>query len=461
MDDKLKLVVNDALGQYAIQRARMSLLNPGGMGLDSKRTQAWCEYGFKENLEFSDLYKLYRRGGVAHGAVEKVVKNCWKTFPWVIQGEEHDESRKETPWERKVKATANVPFWRSVMEADRRRLVGRFSGLILRIRDSQDWDQPVRGRGRQLVSVIPAWASALKPIDFDMEPKSDRYGQPKYWQYTQVDANGGQSQVKIHYDRIIILGDDSSDAIGFLEPAFNAFVSLEKVEGGSGESFLKNAARQIAVNFDKEIDFASLASMYGVSVNELQEKFNEAAWEINRGNDQMLVMQGAQATPLTSAVADPEPTYDVNLRTISAATGIPSKILTGMQTGERASSEDVKEFNATCQSRRNGDLAFEIHGVFAHLMRIGVVDSVSEYTVMWDDLTDATQADKLANAKIMSDINNVSLSSGSEVFTRDEIRTAAGYEPLPGGDALGETDPVDEEDEEDDGDEDPPADPAE
>lgn len=455
--EKLTMAVNAALSQAAILRARMGLLN-GGMGLDNKRHQAWCEYGFPEIIEFRDLYKLYRRGGVAHGAVEKVVKNCWKTFPWVIQGDKQDESSKETPWERRLKAQANVPFWRSFMEADRRRLVGRFAGLILRIRDSQDWDQPVRGRGRQLVSLIPAWASALTPLDFDMEPKSDRYGQPKYWQYTQVDANGGASQVKIHYDRIIILGDNASDAIGFLEPAYNAFVSLEKVEGGSGESFLKNAARQIAVNFEKDIDFANLAAMYGVSVDDLQEKFNEAAAEINRGNDQMLVMQGAQATPLTSAVADPEPTYDVNLRSIAAATGIPSKILSGMQTGERASSEDVKEFNATCQSRRNGDLAFEIHGVFAHLMRIGVVDTVNEYTVMWDDLTDATQADKLTNAKTMSDINNVSLASGESVFTRNEIRTASGYEPLPGGDILGEDEP---EDEQDDDVEDPPTDPAE
>jgi len=31
-----------------------------------------------------------------------------------------------------------------------------------------------------------------------------------------------------------ILGDYSDDAIGFMEPAYNAFVSLEMVEGGSG-----------------------------------------------------------------------------------------------------------------------------------------------------------------------------------------------------------------------------------
>lgn len=64
------------------------------------------------------------------------------------------------------------------------------------------------------------------------------------------------------------------------------------MEGGSGESFLKNAARQLNVNFEKEIDFNNLASLYGVTVDELQEKFNEVAGEINRGNDVLMTTRG-------------------------------------------------------------------------------------------------------------------------------------------------------------------------
>lgn len=451
MTDKLTLAVNHAINDLRMARARMGLLNPS-MGLDAKRDAAWCEYGFKENLEFSDFYKLYRRGGISHGAVEKLIGNCWKTDPWVIEGDEQDEARDETPWERRLKPIMTAKFWRHFAEADRRRLVGRFSGLILRVRDSQTWDRPVKGKPA-LAGVIPAWASSLKPVDFDTEPNSDRYDLPKYWQYTQINPDGGASQVKIHYDRIIILGDWTADAIGFLEPAFNAFVSLEKVEGGSGESFLKNASRQVSVNFDKGVDFNNLASMYGVSVTELQEKFNEAAREINRGNDQMLITQGATVAPLVSAVADPKPTYDVNLQTAAAAVDIPTKILVGMQTGERASSEDQKYMNARCQSRRARDLSFEIHDLVEHLMRIRVVERVAEFAVMWDDLTDATQADKLANAKLMSDINTAAMATGEQVFRTDEIRSAAGYDADDAPDPLGE-------DDEDEDDEDPAPDPA-
>src|SRR5690606_3707223 len=234
---------------------------------------------------------------------------------------------------------------------------------------------------------------------------------PKYWQYDQVTANGGRSQVKIHYDRIFILGDYTADAIGFLDPAYNAFVSLEKVEGGSGESFLKNAARQLNINFDKDVDLAGIASMYGVTLAELQDKYDEAAVEVNRGNDMVLPTQGATVTPLVATVPDPTPTYTINIQTIAAALDIPQRILIGNQTGERASTEDREYFNARCQSRRE-ELGYEIRQLVEHLMRLKIIAPEPEFAVMWDDLTEAKQGDKLANAKTMAEVNTAAIATG-------------------------------------------------
>ncbi|EPK7550157.1 anti-CBASS protein Acb1 family protein, partial [Enterobacter hormaechei] len=234
-------------------------------------------------------------------------------------------------------------------------------------------------------------------------------------------------------------------AIGFLEPAYNAFVSLEKVEGGSGESFLKNAARQLALSFDKEIDFGSIASMYGVKVDELQDKFNDAAREMNRGNDVLLSLQGASVTSLVSPVSDPSPTYNVNLQTAAAGVDIPTRILVGNQQAERSSTEDQKYFNARCQSRRV-DLSFEIEDFCDKLIDLQIVDSVSQKAVIWDDLNEQTGTEKLTNAKTMGEINQTMQGSGDEpAFTREEIRTAAGYDN-DDEEPLGEED-GDEEDE--------------
>ena len=421
MNEKMAMAVNHAT--TALARARAGLLNPGGFGLDNKRLGAWCEYGFPGDITTADFVSLYRRGGIAHGAVNKLIGHCWKTDPWVIEGEPQDESREETPWEKSFKASIPDDFWNAIMEADLRRLVCRYSALVLRLRDSKNFDQPVSG-SPALEEAVPAWAGAIKPGEYD------DIGAVKFWQYTPTRHDGTPlPAINVHPDRIIILGDYSADAIGFLEPAYNAFVSLEKVEGGSGEAFLKNAARQVGVNFDREVDLSSLAAMYNVPIAELQEKFNEAAREINRGNDAMLITQGASVSTLVATVPDPGPTYNVNLQTAAAALDIPTKILVGMQTGERASTEDQKYFNARCQSRRLGELSRNIRAIVQHLQRIRVVKPIRVLSVMWDDLTEATTEEKLANAKTMSDINAIALALGAEVFDLNEIRVAAGFEP--------------------------------
>lgn len=450
MTDKLTLAVNHALNDARMARARMAMLAPT-MGLDAKRSTAWCEYGFKEDITYDDLYGLYRRGGIAHGAVKKIISACWQTNPEIIEGDEQDETRKETAWERKAKTVFTNRFWRALAEADLRRLVGRYSGILLHIRDNKDWNLPATiGKGLEKITV--AWAGSLQVKEWDTGINSRTYGQPKMWQYLESLPNGSSRRVDVHPDRVFILGDYSADAIGFLEPAYNAFVSLEKVEGGSGESFLKNAARQLNINFDREIEFSNIASMYGVTVEELQGKFNEAAAEVNKGNDVLLTTQGASVTPLVTSVADPGPTYDVNLQTAAAALDIPTKVLVGMQTGERASTEDQRYMNKRCQSRR-GDLSFDIEDLCDKLVGLGILDPVSQKTVIWDDLNASTDAEKLASAKLMADINSASIATGEQPFSGKEIRVAAGYEGEQ--QSLGEDD-----DEETEGEEDPTSDPA-
>ncbi|EIX9551049.1 DUF1073 domain-containing protein [Klebsiella pneumoniae] len=443
MNKNLTLAVNHALNDARMARARMGLMAPT-MGLDNKRHSAWCEYGFPEQVTYENLYALYRRGGIAHGAVEKLVGKCWQTNPEIIEGDDADESKDETAWEKKTKKVFTKRLWRAFAEADRRRLVGRYAGILLHINDSRTWDQPVV-RGKSLKKVTIAWAGSLTVSQWVTDENSADYGQPKQWKYVESLPNGGTNQRFVHPDRVFILGDHSNDAIGFLEPGYNACVSLEKVEGGSGESFLKNAARQLNVNFEKEIDFNNLASLYGVSIDELQDKFNEVAGEMNRGNDVLMTTQGATVAPLVTAVADPSATYNVNLQTFAASVDIPVKVLVGMQTGERASTEDQKYFNARCQSRR-GDLSFEIEDFSDKLIDLKIIDAVSEKTVIWDDLNEQTGTEKLANAKTMAEINQTFQGSGENpAFSREEIRTAAGYEntdEFP----LGEED-GDEEDE--------------
>ena len=461
VEQRLQMACNHAVNDLRIARSRMGLLNPS-MGLDQKRFGAWCEYGFKDSLEFQDFYNLFRRGGVAHGAVNKIVQACWSKAPQIIEGDEQDRAEDVTPWENSLKPILmRGRFWRAFAEADRRRLVGRYSALLLRVRDSGRLSEPIRKKGAALVDVIPVWSSSLKAAGYNENTNHEDYGKVTKWHYTEASiGNSAGRQLEVHPDRIFILGDYTNDAIGFLEPAFNNFVSLEKVEGGSGESFLKNAARQLSISFDKDADLSTMAAAYNVPVADLQEIFDKTTREMNMGNDASIITQGGSVTPLVASIPDPTPTYNVNLQSAAAGLDIPTKILVGMQTGERASTEDQKYFNARCQSRRELELSFEISDMMDHLMRINVVDRIPEYTVIWNDLNEPTRAERLGNTKTMSEINEKTLGQGQSTFTEDELREAAGYDPLEEDESLPETDPDDEDVDDGDPQDTPASDPA-
>lgn len=443
MSDQLTLAVNHAVSDMQLARARAQagiLNNPGFMGgglqtpgLDSKRHQAWCEFGYKPNLDFIDFYKLCARYPIAAGAVNKLSGRCWGTNPWLVQGDMEDKDKDVTPWEDSLKPVLrNGRLWRSFAEADRRRLIGRYSGLILRIRDNRPFNLPVI-KGRGLEEVVVAWAGSLIPYEWNTETNSPDYGRVKMWRYREPSISGQPARdIDVHPDRVFILGDWRADAVGFLEPVFNNFVNVEKVEGGTGESILKNSNRSIHVNFDNTVDLRNIAAMYGVGLNELQEKFNDVAREVNRGNDILFATQGATAAPLVANVPNPEPVYNVNLQSISAGVDIPAKILVGNQTGERASTEDEAYMNRRCQGRRVNELAFEVQDFFDKLIALGIVAPAptGEFTVVWDDLTEPTLGDKLANAKSMAEINQLQTSSGmgAEIFSREQVLGAAGME---------------------------------
>lgn len=445
MSDKLQMAVNHALqlkaNSYqnnAVAAARNALLNP--MGMDHKRSAAWYEYGWKAQLNFSDLYSAYRRGGLAFSAVTKLVNKCWSSFPSIIEGEKKDESIKETAWEKSVKSVLTKKLWKAFSEADKRRLVGRYAGILIHFRDSKKWHEPV-GKGHGIDKFTIAWANCITVKEYDSDLNSENYGNPKMWLYHSTLPNGASKQFEVNPDRVFILGDYSVDAIGFLEPGYNALTNIEKVEGGSGESFLKNAARQLNINFDKEIDFNNLASLYGVSVSELQDKFNEVATEVNKGNDVLLTTQGAAVTPLVANIPDPTPTYDINLQTFSSSVDIPGRILVGNQQAERSSTEDNKYFNGRCQSRREMELSSEIEEFVDKLTGLGSFKVVPEFTVIWDDLTESTQAEKLEHAEKMTNINDKAVSTGEPIFGGDEIRTTAGFESKEDVGVLPDVDP--------------------
>ncbi|MFY0682880.1 MAG: DUF1073 domain-containing protein, partial [Thalassovita sp.] len=228
-----------------------------------------------------------------------------------------------------------------------------------RIADSQGFDQPVTAvsSGLQgLVELIPAWEGQLNVAEWEDDQGSENYGHPKMYQFDEaaVGKDGARRKFNVHPDRVVIWSEDGTiHGEPFLKGGYNDLLSLEKISGAGGEGFWKNAKSAPVIEVDKEAKLAEMARSMGVDESELVEAMNEQVEDWQGGFDQLLMLQGMQAKALNVTLPSPQHFRAGCLENLAASVEMPVKILVGMQTGERASTEDAQEWANTCMGRRS------------------------------------------------------------------------------------------------------------
>lgn len=402
------------------------------------------DFGYPEHLTFHQLYTMYSRNGIARAGVEKTILKTWQDFPFLLEAERDGSEgvkKKETPLEKEIRQRFDdLRLWQHLAEADRRSLVGSYSGVILRLADSKAFREPVDSVGGGLdglVELIPAWEGQLTVSEWDTDETSVDYGQPKMFAFNeaQVGQSSGTNTTKtrtfeLHPDRVLIWSKDGTvHGSSLLEPGYNDLMTLEKISGAGGEGFWKNAKSAPVFEVDKEAKTADMAKAMGVSQAELADKMSEQVEDWQKGFDQLLMIQGMQAKTLGITLPSPEHFWAAPLQAFAASIPIPLKILVGSQSGERASTEDANEWNQTNMSRRTGSVIPNTMALVRRLERFGIL-AEKDWHLDWTDLTESSMGEKIERAVKMADANQKMKDSGEIVFTHEEIRAAVDYEPL-------------------------------
>ncbi|WP_424587484.1 DUF1073 domain-containing protein [Buttiauxella sp.] len=431
----------------AIGRQRM--LYAQGPNGNTKRTKLWDEFGYPDTVNFDNYYRAYERNAVAHAAVHKLLDSCWTDNPTIIDGEEKDEAEETTEWESSTTKLLSK-HWAKLKDADRRNLVGRYSAVLLQLKDGRNWWEPVnrdvvKALGDQaLVKLIPAWEAQIKPGNFDIDTQSDTYGQPVSYNFNEQPVGddgtyGTVRSVTVHPDRVIILCEGSEDenmlaGVPLLRAGFNKLLDIEKTSGGSAEGFLKNASRQLGIEFSKETDINSLIKQAkDEGFDKLGDAMNDKIRRMNSGTDSALVMQAGQASVLSVAAADPTPTWTAAANEFSASIQCPFTIQFGQQTGRLASDEDKTEWAKRCNGRRWGFLTDYITRVIQRFWTLGIINPPQngEVTLAWSDLLAPSEKEKIANMQAMAQVaKDTQQAFGTSSVTENEIRAVGELEPV-------------------------------
>lgn len=429
----IKVNANDLINMI---RSRQDVAGYGS--LDGKRPDAWLVYGYRDVVTFGMMMTAYSRGGAGHGAIHRLLDGCWQSLPR-IKSPSTDEV---TPWEKKLnKMLKGIRAWAKFRDFDRRNMVGRYSALIYRVADNKPLNEPLE-RVATLVDLVPLYEDQIKVTAWVIDANSDQYGKPAMFQYRSrhpdmSDTQGAPEQwADVHPSRVQILAEgsvgDMFDGVPLLQAGINNLVDIEKISGGSAESFLKNSAR--TMTFEYAVDANPSAIGADGRPVDVKEAHETQVRHLNQNIDSAIVTQGAKANVLQTHVSDPTGAFQLAANLFSASVQIPFTVLFGQQTGRLASDEDKADMQARCKSRQNNELTPMLEEFVSRMQAAGIIEG-GDFEIEWPDISAPSDKQKLENAKEMAAINAESYKvgmAGELPFIGAEIRKMAGWnEPAP------------------------------
>lgn len=441
----------DDLVTFAASVNRMLLARALGQTAYGGDRDYYDVLGYPDGIEFDDYLGRYERQDIAGRIVDLPAQDTWKKPP-LISEDDITEIPFVQAWEEMVK---RLRVWSALSRADKLSGIGRYGVLLIGVRSENGLDKPVvQGSlksGRDILYLRPFSEGKADISTWDDDTSSERYGLPEMYSLKLRDDKSAQ---KVHWTRILHLAENKLDSevygVPRLQRVYNRLDDLMKLVGGAAEAAWLSM-RQGLVITNRE----------GYSLPQDDDSKADREAEVKRyAHDllRILMMEGIQATPIgASEVADISGPFGVVISLISAASGIPQRVLIGSAQGELAAAEyDAKQWAGEITFRQGNYAEPEILRPFINRMIwLGALPAPADgYDIgaletdgmrYWPALIVMTEAERAEIArnraqatKLLTDPATLELP-----ITRDQQRELLGYS----AEEEPETEPVEEPEE--------------
>jgi hypothetical protein len=351
--------------------------------------------GYRRELLFADYYNMYTRQDIARRVVDAYPDATWRGDPSVSETEDPEPTTFEETWAETVK---RVKLYHYLKRLDRAAGIGHYACLFLGFAGrgvSQSFAKEVTS-AKSLRYVQVYTENQAKPKTWETKKSSDRYGKPLTYEFAMGNASkgSGSKSVEVHWTRVIHVADGAltNDLIGTprQECVFNRLEDLMKITGGSAEGIWQGGFGGISFEADEDADLEPQ------DVDDLEDEISKYM----HGYQRYLRLQGMSAKQLKANVANPKEHAAIQVQMISAATGIPQRILTGSERGELSSSKDQDNFNNRVEERRE-DFAepMVLVPIIERLQMVGILDENVDPIVEWPEMNAISEKDRANNAK--------------------------------------------------------------
>lgn len=403
------------------------------------------QFGYRRVIFPVDYYAMYRRNDIASRIIKGYPQATWRDCP-VIRDEASDDSKTSKFVDAFEKMNEDMRLQWYFERADKLSGLGHYSVLFLGFQDGQDFSTPVSGNPK-LIYVSPYSEQNIIINTYELDVQNPRFGMPKLYTLQKgspLAASRSQAigkSLHVHWSRLIhiaeTLDDDEVFGVPRLECVYNRLMDLEKIVGGSAETFWLNSRQGMSLMADKDANIS----------DETLKDMKQQAMEFEHQLRRIIAMQGVEAKVLNAQVADPKGHVDVQLDLIAGATGYPKRILIGSERGELASTQDENNWSSRVDERRIHFATPSILKPFVNLMITtgNLPAPTGSWWTEWPELAAQSPGEKADIAVKKSEAlkNYASAPGASLVVPEEEFRVWLGEEPVSEYD-IAELPPINE-----------------